>query len=322
MKKIFRFSSNTDVSSKNLNFLKLKNYSNRDKIRDKLDKFVRRPIYNFIYKDFFKFQNYQINHVLPSKGFSILERRKKLNKIKEIKNKTILNIGCGNAFDYHHWFKFEPKKIVGIDILNYKTSWQTVKKFVKDEKIDTDVEFYKLDIVKFNYKEKFDFIVSDAVFEHCKDFPKVIKKCYKLLKKNGILYASYGGPLWYTYGGDHFSGRDDIFNGFNHLLLNKKKYKAYFNKNVRSLEYELNEGGGGGVLVQKNLFSKLSGNEYMKFFSQNNFFSVKTYVEFCPIGYKLVKKNKTLRDKLAQKNPNIDMENYYLKTHIVYLKKK
>ena len=76
MKKIFRFSSNTDVSSKNLNFLKLKNYSNRDKIRDKLDKFVRRPIYNLLYRAFFKVQSYQIDHVLPSKGFSVLERRK------------------------------------------------------------------------------------------------------------------------------------------------------------------------------------------------------------------------------------------------------
>ena len=124
MKKIFRFSLNTDVSSKNLNFLKLKNYSIRDKLRDRLDKFLRRPIYNLVYKDFFKCQNYKIDHVLPSKGFSILERRKKLNEIKKIKNKTILNIGCGNAFDYHHWFKFEPKKIVGIDVLNYKNSWQ------------------------------------------------------------------------------------------------------------------------------------------------------------------------------------------------------
>ena len=114
MKKIFRFLLNTDLSSKNLNFLKLKNYSIRDKLRDRLDKFLRRPIYNLVYKDFFKCQNYKIDHVLPSKGFSILERRKKLNEIKKIKNKTILNIGCGNAFDYHHWFKFEPKKIVGM----------------------------------------------------------------------------------------------------------------------------------------------------------------------------------------------------------------
>ena len=205
-------------------------------------------------------------------------------------------------------------------MLNYKNSCQVVKKFVKDKKIDINLKFYKLDIVKFNSKEKFDFIVSDAVFEHCKDFPKVIKKCRKLLKKNGVLYSSYGAVVVHIWR-NHFSGRDDIVNGFNHLLL-KKKNKEYFNKNVRSLEYELDKGGGGGVLVQKNLFSKLSGNEYMKFFSQNNFFSIKTYVEFCPIGYNLIKKNQILRDKLKQKYPYIDIENYYLKTHIVYLKKK
>jgi|TARA_B110000003_G_scaffold275671_1_gene318990 2-polyprenyl-3-methyl-5-hydroxy-6-metoxy-1,4-benzoquinol methylase len=322
MKKIFRFSSNTDVSSKHINFNILRNYSIRNKIRDKYDQLIRRPIYDIVYKNFFKFQDYQINHVLPAKGFSTLERRNKLNKIKKIKNKNILNIGCGNAFDYHMWFKFKPNKIVGIDVLNYKTSWNKVSSYVKKENIKTKIEFYNKDFDHFNYKEKFDFIVSDAVYEHCKNFSSVIRKCSKLLKKNGILYASYGGPLWYTYGGDHFSGRDEILNGYNHLLLNKKEYKNYFKKNVRSLEYELNEGGGGGILVQEDLFSKLSGNEYMKIFNQNNFISKKTYVEFCPIGYKLIRKNKKLREKLLKKYPNMKIENYYLKTHIVYLKKR
>ena len=132
-----------------------------------------------------------------------------------------MNIGCGNAFDYHHWFKFDPKKIVGIDVLNYKKSWQTVKKFVKDEKIVTKVEFYKLDIVNFQVKEKFDFIVSDAVFEHCKDFPRVINKCYKLLKKNGFYMPHMEARLVHIWRRS-FSGRDNILNGFNHLLLNKK----------------------------------------------------------------------------------------------------
>ena len=88
MKKIFRFSSHTDLSSKNLNFLKLKDYSIRNKIRDKFDKFLRRPYYNIIYCDFFKSQNYPINITLSSKGLSTLERRKILNEIKSIKKKV------------------------------------------------------------------------------------------------------------------------------------------------------------------------------------------------------------------------------------------
>ncbi len=250
MKKKFIFSKNQDISSRHINFFNIKNYSLRNRFRDYFDTIIRRPFYSLIYNNFFKKQNYKIDLVLPSKGLSIVARRKKLNKIKIIKNKSILNVGCGNAFDYHYWFKFNPKKIVGVDILNYKYSWEKVKKFVKHKKIKTKVEFYKKDFTQFKYKDNFDFIVSDAVFEHCKDFLQVTKKCYKLLKKDGIMYASYGGPMWLTYGGDHFSGRDNKKNGFNHLLLSKKKYEAYFNKNAGTLNYELNEGGGGGILVQ------------------------------------------------------------------------
>ncbi len=321
MKKKFKLSTNQDISTKHINFFKIRAYSLRDTIRDYYDQIIRRPFYSLIYKNFFKYQKYQINLTLPSKGFSTLARRKKLNNIKKIQNMSILNIGCGNAFDYHMWFKFKPKKIVGIDVLNYNNSWRQVKKFVKQENIQTKIEFYRKDFNKFNYNEKFDFVVSDAVFEHCKDFLGIIRNISKFLKKGGILYSSYGGPMWLTYGGDHFSGRDDINHGFNHLLLSKKKYGIYFNKNVGTLDYELNEGGGGGVLVQEDLFSKLNGNEYMKILKK--FFSpIITYSEFCPIGYKLMKKNFLLKKKLLKKNPSIPVENYYLKTHIIYFKKK
>jgi SAM-dependent methyltransferase len=322
MKKKFIFLKNQDISSRHVNFFNIKNYSLRNRFRDYFDTIIRRPFYSLIYNNFFKKQNYIIDLVLPSKGLSTVARRKKLNKIKIIKNKSILNIGCGNAFDYHYWFKFNPKKIVGVDILNYKHSWEKVKNFAKHEKIKTKVEFYKKDFTQFKYQNKFDFIVSDAVFEHCKDFSQVIKNCYKLLKKDGIMYASYGGPMWLTYGGDHFSGRDNKKNGFNHLLLNKKKYEAYFNKNAGTLNYELNEGGGGGILVQEDLFSKLNANEYIEILKRNKFKLIKTYVEYCPIGYELLRNNPRLYERLIKKNPSIPVENYYLKTHIVYLKKQ
>jgi hypothetical protein len=136
------------------------------------------------------------------------------------------------------------------------------------------------------------------------------------------MYASYGGPMWYTYGGDHFSGRDDKINGFNHIILDKKKYDKYFNKNLGTLDYELNEGGGGGVLVHEDLFSKLTGNQYMKIFKKNNFKSLSTVVEFCPIGFNLIKNNETIKNKLIKKKLPVYLEDFYLKTHIVYLKKK
>ena len=321
MKKNFEFEKDKDISTKHISFLENKNYSLRNVIRDLYDTFLRRPFYFLKYKNFFKYQNYNINLVLPAKGFSTLSRRKKLNSMKKIEGKKILNIGCGNAYDYHLWFKFKPKKIVGIDVMNYKKSWDTVLNYKKNKNIKTDLEFYKDDFVNFNYEEKFDFIVSDAVFEHCRDFDSVIKKCSEYLNKDGIMYASYGGPMWLTYGGDHFSGRDNINSGYNHLLMEKIEYRDYVKRNIGSFDYELNEGGGGGILVENDLFSKLSANEYFNTFKKYNFYSENTYVEYCPIGFNLLKNNLSLKIQLEKKFPNIELENFYLKTHIVYLKK-
>ena len=300
MKKNFEYEKDKDISTIHINFLKQKNYSNRDLLRDLYDKFIRRPFYFFRYKNFFIYQNYKINLVLPSKGFSSLSRRQKLNSMKKIKGKKILNIGCGNAFDYHLWFRFKPQKIVGVDVMNYTKSWNTVLEYKKKNKIITEIEFYKNDFVNFKYKEKFDFIVSDAVFEHCKDFDSVVAKCFEYLKDDGIMYASYGGPMWFTYGGDHFSGRDDALNGFNHLLLKREDYDKYVDENIGTFEHELNEGGGGGFLVKNELFSKLTANQYFEIFQKYKFKSKYTCVEYCPIGLKLLKTNFSLKEKLKK----------------------
>ena len=178
-----------------------------------------------------------------------------------------------------------------------------------------------IDIESLDQTLKFDIIISEAVFEHCKNFKKVSEVLSKVLNDDGVLYSSYGGPLWYTYGGDHFSGRDDINNGYNHLLLNKDDYQNYFKNNCRDLKYELNEGGGGGVLVENDLFSKLSGNEYIDIFKKSGFKFLETIVELDPVAYKLLKRNKELKNQLLSENFKVNFEDFYLKTHIVYLNK-
>ena len=104
-------------------------------------------------------------------------------------------------------------------------------------------------------------------------------------------------------------------------MLSKDDYQNYFKKNVGSLEYELNEGGGGGILVENDLFSKLSGNEYMQIFQEEGFKSLKTIIEADPIALKLLKKNAELKKKLMDLSLPISFEDFYLKTHIVYLEK-
>ena len=73
---------------------------------------------------------------------------------------------------------------------------------------------------------------------------------------------------------------------------------------------------------KKKLFSKKNANEYFETFRKNNLFSLFTVLEFCPIGYDLIKKNKRIIKTFLSKNLNLQIEDSYLKSQIVYLKKK
>ena len=319
-KNSFSFGYPKDVSNIDLKYDYFLNFNIKDKIRDLYDQLIRRTYYKNYYKKFFKKQKYKIDLVLPAKGFSDLARKKKLNSIKNINRSKILNIGCGNGIDIISWIKFKPSFIEAIDLMNYSQSWNKIEKYLKKKNIQTKVSFKQKNIININQKKKFDFIVSDAVFEHLSEFDKCIRICSKLLKKNGIIYASYG-PLWYNYGGDHFSGRDKFINGFNHIILDKKKYLNYFNKNFRSIKHEIKFHGSAGLFVAKNLFSKLRGQDYINIFKKYNLKVKFLAVEFCPLGYELIK-NKGIKSKIFLKNKNINIEDCYLKSHIIYLQKK
>ena len=135
LKKKLNFKNNEDISSikyssdKNFKFSLLSNF------RDVYDFLIRRNFYKYFYNNFFKNQKYNIDLVLPAKGFSSQSRKNKLNSLKSIKNKSILSIGCGNGFDTVNWLKFNPKSITAIDLLNYSSSWKKMKNYVLKKKI-------------------------------------------------------------------------------------------------------------------------------------------------------------------------------------------
>jgi len=74
-------------------------------------------------------------------------------------------------------------------------------------------------------------------------------------------------------------------------------------------------------LVQHDLFSKLSGNDYIKIFNESGFQVLKLIVEIDMKALKILKNNKDIEKKLRNLNLDLDFENFYLKTHIIYLKK-
>ncbi|MBD1933044.1 MULTISPECIES: class I SAM-dependent methyltransferase [Cyanophyceae] len=289
----------------------------RDRLRDIADTLIRRSLYKILYGKKFVHQPYPIDLVLPEKGMSTLARRLWVNRYMPLQNSRILVIGCGTAWDFGSYLRFKPKEIVGVDLYNFTSSWQQVQEYVKKAGLPTQVDFIQTDIAKLEKTVlgKFDIICSDAVFEHCRDIKNVVKTLYKLLRVGGIMYAGYG-PLWYCLGGDHFSGRGGLENGYNHLILEPAAYQNYYRAYLRDAAYELQN---GGRYIELDLFSKLSSQEYFELYEEAGFQLKALIVEFSREA-ELVK-SKPIFKKVIEKNPHLLVEDFSLKTHLVILDK-
>jgi 2-polyprenyl-3-methyl-5-hydroxy-6-metoxy-1,4-benzoquinol methylase len=100
-------------------------------------------------------------------------------------NSEVLDAACGVGYG-SYLLSQKAKKVIGID---YSSS---AIKFAKKNYKNKKIKFLKLNILNFNLKKKFDTVVSLETLEHLNKIDGInwIKKCYKLLKKNGIFVCS------------------------------------------------------------------------------------------------------------------------------------
>lgn len=309
--------SNVDISPQDFKFNPNFGRSLRDSARDLVDKFFRRPYYKFRYKDKLSNLPCRVDLILPSKGLSKLAKRSLVDRHIQLKNSRLLVVGCGDAWDFSTYLNFEPKDLVGVDLYNFQRCWDNVINYAYSSNLVTNVEFYQTDIAQLENKisGQFDVIFSDAVFEHCVNLNSSLVSLYDLLKPGGIIYASYG-PLWYCWGGDHFSGRGGLENGFNHLLLDSIDYKKYYIKYLKESEFELQN---GGRYIELDLFSKLSSNEYLKLYNDMGFNIKQLIVDIDLRGEKLL--TPQFLKKLLDKYPNLHPNDFMIKGHTILLEK-
>lgn len=239
---------------------------------EKLKRIGRRifyPPYTFINNIFLKLmfrevRNLEIDKLfLGHRGSDYETLRRKVNSFSSIKGKDILVIGCGTGRDLDSWLTYKPRKLVAIDLFRYDTAWNMMKLRYKELYPGVDIQFDQQDLNELNIKEQFDFVVSDAVFEHLRNFEKSLENVVKLLKQNGILYATFG-PLWYSWGGDHIGGK--LENGYNHLLLDEEDYK---NSLTIKGDFQHDE-GDGRTWIFNDLFSYLRPSEYLETLNSAN----------------------------------------------------
>ena len=175
--------------------------------------------------------------------------------------------GTGTGWDVISWAKLRPRQIIATDMFPFEDSWEDITRYCYDHyKVTVDFRLSAIEDVSFLEKNSVDLIASDAVYEHCRDLPGVMRESFRILKPGGCIYASYG-PLYYCAGGDHFSGRGGLMTGFNHLLLDPEAYQRY----LAAYQEEIEDFQGGARYIELNLFSYLTTRQYINIYRETRF---------------------------------------------------
>ena len=120
----------------------------------------------------------------------ILENIKKHFKIENNKNNTltglkILDIGCGGGLIS------EPMARLGAKVTGIDASEKNINVAkLHSKQSNLNINYIKIAPENLNEIEKFDVILNLEIVEHVDNVNLYIKSCYKLLKKNGLMFTA------------------------------------------------------------------------------------------------------------------------------------
>lgn len=171
----------------------LKNHDNKIFLKKK--KFNKEISHRKLFENLwlnYSFKEYKIDRI------DRYTRRIKINKLENIiKDKSVLDIGCGHGNFLMACLNFKPKNCIGIDYglksINFAKKMRDKFKFSKKKLKFKVSSVYRTGLKK----ESFDFVIQNGVFHHLKDEKKAYLEAYRVLKKNGYfwIYTDGGGGL-------------------------------------------------------------------------------------------------------------------------------
>lgn len=167
---------------------------------------------------------------------SIGQKRFKLKfpEFPDLKDKTVLDFGCGYGEFCVNIALQGAEKVVGIDINNEKINYakNNIKKYYPE--LANRVQFYT-DISKLK-GDSFDIIISKAVFHHVLNLEEIINKLYQVVRKTGKVYVGFSN-LYNSPFGDH--KRTKINFPWGHLLVPEniifKRFKNRYNIEINNI---------------------------------------------------------------------------------------
>lgn len=170
-------------------------------------------------------EKYNLKRVKSTRSLKLLETIVK----KMPKKGKVLDVGCGAGYPVSQFFVKRGYGVTGIDLSNEMI--KIAKKNVPEG------NFIKQDMLKMNFPENtFNIIVSFFAIIHVprEQHQKILKKMYKLLKKQGILFISMGIEDLETDINNNWLGTKMYWSNFdketNLKLVKKAGFKILWNK--------------------------------------------------------------------------------------------
>ena len=134
------------------------------------------------FKPLHMFNQIRIEHILDiALVFFKIEKDRKL----PLKNLKILDIGCGGGLIS------EPMSRLGADVTGIDASLKNIQVAnLHAKKNNLKIKYFNTVPENFDHQNEFDIILNLEVVEHVENLDLYLSSCFKLLKKNGIMFTA------------------------------------------------------------------------------------------------------------------------------------
>lgn len=141
------------------------------------------------------FEGYKALREKKNSANELFEKPALFSLLPDLKNKVLLDLGCGYGEHCMKYVNMGTAKVVGIDIS------EKMLEIAKTENSSPKIDYINMPMEDISLEKllpsggKFDLVVSSLALHYVEDFESLVKKIYNLLSPGGLFIFSQENPL-------------------------------------------------------------------------------------------------------------------------------